>query len=43
MDIAPDGSVVGVEILYPKKGVVDLRPLKEHYELEIELPFNFAA
>ncbi len=43
VDIAPDGTVVGVEILYPKNGVVDLQPLKERYDLNIELPFNFAA
>jgi uncharacterized protein YuzE len=43
VDLAPDGSVVGVEILYPKTGRVDLGPLKERYHLAIEIPFNFAA
>ena len=43
VDLAPDGSVVGVEILYPKGGEVDLAPLKDRYQVEIQIPFNFAA
>jgi hypothetical protein len=33
----------GVEILYSKDGAVDLGPLKERYQLDIEIPFTFAA
>lgn len=43
LDLGPGGDVVGVEILYPKLGVVDLTPLKEQYGLDLHLPFSFAA
>lgn len=43
VDLAPDGSVVGVEILYPTHGPVDLEPIRATYGLDLHLPFNFAA
>jgi uncharacterized protein YuzE len=43
MDIGPDGTLIGVEILYPKLGEVDLAPVKERYGIDLRLPFNFAA
>ncbi len=43
IDIGPDGAVVGVEILYPKLGSVDLSPVRERYGIELTVPFNFAA
>ncbi|MCA1704394.1 MAG: DUF2283 domain-containing protein [Actinobacteria bacterium] len=43
VDLGPGGDVVGVEILYPKRGAVDLTPLKERYGLDLRLPFSFAA
>ncbi len=29
MDVGPDGTLIGVENLYPKLGQVDLAPVKE--------------
>lgn len=43
IDLGADGTVVGVEILYPKMGPVDLSPMKERYGIELTVPFNFAA
>jgi uncharacterized protein YuzE len=43
VDLGPDGRPVGVEILYPSLGDVDLEPLRERYGLELRLPFRFAA
>lgn len=43
IDIGPDGSVVGVEILYPGMGPVDLDPIKQRFGIELRVPFTFAA
>lgn len=43
VDLASDGKPVGVEILYPSQGRVDLEPLRDHFALELKIPFNFAA
>ena len=43
VDVGADGRPVGVEILYPSLGDVDLKPLRERYGLELSLPFRFAA
>ena len=43
VDVGADGRLVGVEILYPSLGDVDLEPLRERYGLELNLPFRFAA
>jgi hypothetical protein len=34
---------VGVEILYPSLGDVDLEPLRDRYGLDLKVPFRFAA
>lgn len=43
VDVGADGRPVGVEILYPSLGDVDLEPLRERYGLKLSLPFRFAA
>ncbi len=43
VDLGTDGRPVGVEILYPSLGDVDLGPLRERYGLELRVPFRFAA
>lgn len=43
IDLGPDGKPVGVELLYPTRGAIDLSPLKERFGLELRLPFSFAA
>ncbi|MGH2752031.1 MAG: DUF2283 domain-containing protein [Actinomycetota bacterium] len=43
IDIGPEGEIVGVEILYPTLGAVDLAGLKDRFGLDLRLPFNFAA
>jgi uncharacterized protein YuzE len=43
VDVDPDGRPVGVEILYPTLGDVDLKPLRKRYGLELRVPFRFAA
>lgn len=43
VDLDSNGTVVGVEILYPSIGIPDLGPLKERFDLELQLPFSFAA
>ncbi len=43
VDLGPDGRPVGVEILYPSLGDVDLGPLRDRYGLELKVPFRFAA
>lgn len=43
VDLGVDGRPVGVEILYPSMGDVDLGPLRERYGLELKVPFRFAA
>lgn len=43
VDLDAQGQPVGVEILYPTQGGVDLEPLHERFGLELRLPFRFAA
>ena len=43
VDLDANGQLVGVEILYPTQGGVDLEPLRERFGLQLRLPFNFAA
>lgn len=43
VDVDREGRPVGVEILYPTEGGVDLEPVRERFGLEIRLPFRFAA
>jgi uncharacterized protein YuzE len=43
VDLDAEGRPVGVEILYPSLGDVDLEPLRERYGLELRIPFRFAA
>lgn len=43
VDLDAGGTVVGVEILYPRTHGVDLGPVRERYGVDIEIPFRFAA
>lgn len=43
VDEDANGSPVGVEILYPSLGDVDLEPLRDRYGLDLKVPFRFAA
>ncbi|MGH2734655.1 MAG: DUF2283 domain-containing protein, partial [Actinomycetota bacterium] len=43
VDLGADGVLVGVEILYPTLGGVDLEPLRDRFGLELKVPFRFAA
>jgi uncharacterized protein YuzE len=43
VDLDVEGRVVGVEILYPRLGDVDLDPLRAEYGVELRVPFRFAA
>ena len=43
VDLGADGMPIGVEILYPTLGGVDLVPLRDRFGLELKLPFRFAA
>ncbi len=43
VDLGTDGRPVGVEILYPSLGDVDLQPLRDRYGLELRVPLRFAA
>ena len=43
VDVGADGQPVGVEILSPSLGAVDLEPLRDRYGLELKVPFRFAA
>jgi len=43
VDMGPDGRPVGIEILYPSKGPVDLGELRSKYALNVRIPFTFAA
>lgn len=43
VDLGADGRLVGVEILYPSLGDVDLEALRSRYGLELRVPFRFAA
>jgi uncharacterized protein YuzE len=43
VDLGANGDVVGIEILYPTQGGVDLEPVRDRFGLELRLPFRFAA
>lgn len=43
VDVDAAGNPIGIEILYPTKGVADLKPLRDRFGLELRLPFEFAA
>ncbi len=43
VDIGPSGRAVGVEILSPRQGKIDLEGVRERFGIEIRLPFTFAA
>ena len=43
VDEDANGLPVGVEILYPSLGDVDLEPLRDRYGLDLKVPFRFAA
>ncbi|MGH2813321.1 MAG: DUF2283 domain-containing protein [Actinomycetota bacterium] len=43
VDVDDHGHPVGVEILYPSRGPVDLGPIKDRFGLKVRLPFEFAA
>lgn len=43
VDVDDQGHPVGVEILYPSQGPVDLDPIKDRFGLKVRLPFEFAA
>lgn len=43
VDVGPDGRPVGIEILYPSTGPVDLGELRSKYALDVKMPFTFAA
>lgn len=43
VDVDAEGYPVGVEILYPSLGDIDLEPLRDRYGLELRVPFRFAA
>jgi uncharacterized protein YuzE len=43
VDLDAQGTVIGVEVLYPGTHGVDLGPVKERYGLDIEIPSRFAA
>lgn len=43
VDVDADGHPVGIEILYPTRGTVDLAGVRERFGLDIRLPFTFAA
>lgn len=43
VDIGTDGSVVGVEFLYPSTTPVDPEPVNRRYGLDLKIPFTFAA
>jgi uncharacterized protein YuzE len=43
VDLDDQGRPVGIEILYPSRGPVDLAPIMQRYGLKVRLPFQFAA
>lgn len=43
VDLDAEGRPVGVEVLYPSRGGIDLEPVRERFGLELRLPFSFAA
>jgi uncharacterized protein YuzE len=43
VDLDRDGTIVGVEFLYPRTHGVDVGSVKERYGIDLEIPFSFAA
>lgn len=43
VDVDSSGRPVGIEILSPRTGNIDLESVRERFGLEIRLPFTFAA
>ena len=43
VDLDRDGSVVGVEFLYPRSQGIDTDGVRERYGIELRIPFTFAA
>lgn len=43
VDVDSDGTIVGVEFLYPRTHGVDVRSVKERFGVDLEIPFSFAA
>lgn len=43
VDLDAEGDVVGVEILYPSRGGVDLEPVRVRFNIDLRIPFSFAA
>lgn len=43
VDLDANGTLVGIEILYPTQGDVDLGPIRARFGLDLRLPFSFAA
>jgi len=43
VDLDVDGSVVGVEFLYPRSHGIDAEPVKVRYGIDLRIPFSFAA
>ena len=43
VDVDQTGRAVGVEILSPGRGKIDLEVVRERFGIEIRLPFTFAA
>lgn len=43
VDLDASGRLVGIEILYPTLGEVDLEPIRSRFGLDVRLPFRFAA
>jgi len=43
VDIDDQGQLVGVEVLSPTRGDVDLSSIRDRFGVEVRVPFNFAA
>ena len=43
VDLDAQGSVLGVEFLYPRSSGIDAEPVKARYGIDLQIPFNFAA
>lgn len=43
VDIDEEGKLIGVEILYPRSGGVDLAEVRSQFGLDVRVPFTFAA
>ena len=43
IDVNAAGQPIGIEILYPSQGGIDLRLAKDRFGLEVRIPFHFAA